>query len=92
MIIIPLRFVLHFLQYTRVSQLFTLIWSIIMALYMLITSALIANLYTRYCDREENECRGDVEAKFTIFVVFGFIILVIWVSIVQARFVITCTH
>jgi len=51
-----------------------------MALYMLITSALIANLYTRYCDRETNECREDVEAKFIIFPVFGFIIMAIWVS------------
>ena len=58
-----------------------MIWAIIMALYMLITSALIANLYTRYC--EENKCREDVEAKFIIFPVVGFIILAIWVSSVS---------
>jgi len=72
-----------FLQYTRLSQFFTMIWSIIMALYMLITSALIANLYTRYCDRQEDrgsECDDDVDAKFTVFPVFGFFILVVWVS------------
>jgi len=55
-----------------------------MGVYMLITSSLIANLYTRYCDNLEDnglECdedRGDT--KFTIFPVFGFFILVVWVS------------
>ena len=60
-----------------------MIWSIIMAVYMLITSALIANLYTRYCDRQEDnggECDDDVDGKFTIFPVLGFAILVVWVS------------
>jgi len=57
---------------------------------MLITSAVIANLYTRYCDYEENECREDAEAKFTIFPVFGFFIMVIWVS--SIREICDCTH
>ena len=53
---------------------------------MLITSAMIANLYTRHCDRKEDnnsECDGDVDGKFVVFPVFGFMILIVWVSIVR---------
>ncbi|XP_065908590.1 uncharacterized protein [Dysidea avara] len=63
-------------RYTQLSQLFTIIWAMIMAVYMLITSALIANLYTRYCD-DATECQG-YERKFIIFPVFGFFLMVAW--------------
>ena len=55
-----------------------------MAVYYLITSALIANLYTRYCDALEDnnnvECDED-DDKFALFPVFGFFIMVAWVSV-----------
>lgn len=51
-----------------------------MAVYYLITSAMIANLYDRYCD--DNDCDDD-ESKFTVFPVLGFIIMVTWVSSVS---------
>ena len=54
-----------------------------MAVYYLITSALIANLYTRYCDDREDtpfECDED-DDKFALFPVFGFFIMVAWVSV-----------
>ena len=54
-----------------------------MAVYYLITSSLIANLYTRYCDNLDElggECDED-DDKFSIFPVFGFFIMVAWVSI-----------
>ena len=60
-----------------------MIWSIVMAVYYLITSALIANLYTRYCDAQEDndlECDED-DDKFALFPVFGFFIMVAWVSV-----------
>lgn len=53
-----------------------------MAVYYLITSALIANLYTRYCDNQEDmnsECDED-DDKFALFPVFGFFIMIAWVS------------
>lgn len=61
-----------------------MVWAIVMAVYYLITSSLIANLYTRYCDDKDgtnDECDDD-DRKFTIFPVFGFFIMVSWVSIV----------
>jgi len=57
-----------------------------MAVYMLITSAVIANLYTRYCDDLDDngsECEDDVDGKFVVFPVFGFVIMVVWVSIID---------
>ena len=69
-----------------------MIWSIIMAVYYLITSALIANLYTRYCDAQEDpnsECDED-DDKFALFPVFGFFIMVAWVSALH-RFHFNCT-
>ena len=58
---------------------------------MLITSALTANLYTRYCDTldEYNSnyyydavtCKEKDYDKFIIIPVFGFIIMADWVSI-----------
>ena len=47
---------------------------------MLVTSALLANLYTRYCDDIEpfSEC-GDDERNFLILPVFGFLTMIGWV-------------
>ena len=65
------------LQLSRLANLFGMLWAIIMAVYYLITSALIANLYNRYCD--DGDCDAD-ESKFTVFPVLGFIIMITWVS------------
>jgi len=76
------------LQYFRLSQLFAMVWSIVMSVYYLITSALIANLYTRYCNDKEDkgsECDEDDE-KFIAFPVFGFFIMVTWVSDVNIEY------
>jgi len=83
--------ILAYVQYTRLSQLFTIIWSTIMATYMLITSAMIANLYTRYCD-DATECQG-YEHKFIMFPVFGFFLMVAWVSDMNVYGCLyTCSH
>jgi len=50
------------------------------------TSTVIANLCTRYCDNEEDigsECDDDVDGKFVVFPVFGFVIMIVWVSIID---------
>jgi len=58
---------------------------------MLITSALITNLYTRYCDTPMAEynsnyyydpvtCKEKGYDKFSIIPVFGFIVMADWVS------------
>ena len=52
-----------------------------MALYYLITSGLIANLYVRYCD-DKDECNDD-DSKFNLFPVLGFFIMITWVSTVS---------
>ena len=54
-----------------------------MAVYYLITSSMIANLYTRYCDDKDDrgdECTED-DDKFSVFPTFGFFIMVAWVSV-----------
>jgi len=57
-----------------------------MAIYYLITSAMIANLLARYCsdkeDQTNTECTDD-ENKFSLFPVLGFFIMIMWVSFVS---------
>ena len=64
-------------QLARLAHLFGMLWATIMAVYYLITSALIANLFNRYCDN--GDCDDD-EDKFAVFPVLGFIIMITWVS------------
>jgi len=58
-----------------------LIWAAALAIYWLITSALLADLYSRYCDEDETgiKCEDD-EKKFIVLPVFGFICMSAWVS------------
>ena len=49
---------------------------------------MIANLYTRYCNRKDDngdECSED-DDKFTVLPVFGFFIMVAWVSDVNIEY------
>lgn len=75
-----------FTQLARLANFFSLIWSIVMAVYYLITSGMTANLYTRYCDNKEEflglpgDCDAD-DRKFTLIPVLGFFIMVAWVSV-----------
>lgn len=64
----------------RLSHLFGMIWSIVMAVYYLITSGLTANLYVRYCDRDSGPDCNDDESRFNLFPVLGFFIMIAWVS------------
>ena len=72
----------YFLQFARLAHLLTLLWAVAFALYWLITSALLADLYERYCDNIEDgggECSDDDE-KFIVIPVFGFVCMGAWVS------------
>ena len=42
----------------------------------------MADLYNRYCDREEDSGRecGETEESFVVFPVFGFVCMGAWVS------------
>ena len=61
---------------------FTILWSVLMAAYWLVTGALLADLYRRYCNRDDVEC-GDEERRFTVLTVMSFITAGGWVSAVQ---------
>ncbi|XP_065905153.1 uncharacterized protein [Dysidea avara] len=66
-------------MFKRLAHFFSLLFSIIMAVYLLVTSALLANLYTRYCDEidEFSKCEED-ERRFLVIPVFGFLTMVGW--------------
>ena len=51
-----------------------------MAIYYLITSSLMSDLYTRYCDDKADDCTED-DDKFSVLPTFGFFIMVAWVSV-----------
>ncbi|XP_065896346.1 uncharacterized protein [Dysidea avara] len=64
-------------MFKRLAHLFSLLFSIIMSVYLLVTSALLANLYTSFCDEESEEC-GDDERNFLVLPLFGFLTLIGW--------------
>ena len=70
-------------QFARLGHFLTLLWAAVLAVYWLITSALLANLYERYCDRRledvGSEC-GDNDEKFVVLPIFGFVCMGAWVS------------
>ena len=49
-----------------------------MGVYLLVTSALLANLYKRYCNEEYEECTDD-EKNFLVLPLFGFLTMMGWV-------------
>ena len=73
------------LQFKMLALVFSLLLSIIMAIYLLVTSALLTNLYNKYCDydywpyEEVIEC-GDDEKRFLILPIFGFLTMAGWVN------------
>ena len=68
------------LQLKRLANGFGLFLSILMCVFWLVTSALLANLYREFCDdlEEPNEC-GDTDRRFIATPVLGFVCLAGWV-------------
>ena len=56
-------------------------FSVALAVYWLISAALLANLYTRYCDDlpRDADC-SDTDEKFILLPVMGFLTMAGWVS------------
>ena len=70
------------LQFKRLAHFLNLILGAVMAVYWLITSALLANLYSRFCDNREDggeDCNENDE-RFILLPVFGFVCMCAWVS------------
>ena len=70
------------LQFKKLAHLLTLIWAVVLAIYWVIISSMLANLYQRYCDDLEDrggECDDDDE-KFITLPVIGFLCMGAWVS------------
>jgi len=72
----------HNFQIKRLGHAFGLLVSCGMAVYWLISSALLADLYRDYCDKLEErdtEC-DDTDRRFIATPVMGVITLIGWVS------------
>ena len=71
---------LYIMQFARLGTMFTILWSVLMAAYWLVTGALLADLYRRYCNQNTVSC-GDKERRFTVLTVMSFITAGGWVSV-----------
>ena len=65
------------LQFARLAHLLNLTLAAVLAIYWLITSALLADLYNRYCETGI-DC-NETEEKFIVLPVFGFVCMGAWV-------------
>ena len=63
----------------RLFHFCTFVFSVALAVYWLISAALLANLYTRYCDDLPGDC-DDTDEKFILLPVMGFLAMAAWVS------------
>lgn len=61
---------------------FTILWSVLMAAYWLVTGALLADLYRRYCSNADVPDCNENDRKFTVLTVMSFVCAGGWVSIV----------
>ena len=66
------------MQFKRLAHLLSLLLSIMMTVYLLVTSSLLADLYSKYCDQEFVECGYD-ERHFLTIPLFGFLTMIGWV-------------
>jgi len=62
----------------RLFHFVSLSFSVALAVYWLISAALLANLYVRYCD--ELDC-DSTDEKFILLPVMGFLAMAAWVSV-----------
>lgn len=75
--------------FVRLSTMFTILWSVLMAAHWLVTGALLSDLYRRYCNNkgddggegdEDDECNDD-DRRFTVLIVMSFVAAGGWVSV-----------
>ena len=73
----------------RLATLFTILWAVLTAAHWLVTGALLADLYRRYCSNKMNgeEC-GDEDRRFTVLIVMSFACAGGWVSVLNLPYVI----
>ena len=55
------------------------VFAVAFSVYWLISAALLANLYTRYCDDLPGDC-DDTDEKFILLPIMGFLTMAAWVS------------
>ena len=70
------------LQFQKCAHFLTLFWAVLLAIYWVIISSMLANLYQRYCDDLEDRgsgCDND-DKKFITLPVMGFLCMGTWVS------------
>ena len=72
------------LQLKRLANAFGLLLDIMMTVFWLVTSALLANLYREFCDNlEDDEECNEIDERFIATPVLGFFCFVGWVSSLQ---------
>ena len=67
------------LQTIQIASGNALFWSALLAIYWLISSSLVANLYVRYCGNDQNVCTREVN-RFIILPIMGYLSMLAWVS------------
>ena len=72
------------LQLKRLANIFGLLLDIMMIVFWIVTSSLLANLYREFCDnlRNDQEC-NEIDERFIATPVLGFFCFVAWVSSLQ---------
>ena len=72
------------IQYVKFVHLITLLWAIALAIYWLISGALLAHLYDKFCDERNDACDGTIQ-KFILLPVMGFFCMGAWVGLQYIR-------
>lgn len=77
-------------QFRSLAHGLSLLFSIIMAIMLLVTSSLMANIYVKYCDYVKNNTAldnygfpdkcGDNERHFLVLPLFGYFAMITWVK------------
>ena len=84
-----IKFCIH-MQFKQLAHVVSLLLSLVMGIMILLTSSLMVNLYTKYCDyikdhydnyNYQAKCGKD-ENHFLILPVFGYFTLCAWVRVI----------
>ena len=80
------HFMCMYPQYSILAALFNILWATLMGTHWLVTGALLADLYRKYCnDQHTLECDGD-DRKFTVLIVMSFVGAGGWVSVTKSNY------
>ncbi|XP_065901965.1 uncharacterized protein [Dysidea avara] len=68
-------------MYVRLAHIFSLLWEGLMAVYWLISAALLADLYSEYCNVDDGFDCEEREKKFLVLPILGFACMGGWIAV-----------